>query len=66
VHKKGRTVFLYVFLYGAVRFVMEFFRGDDRGAQLWIFSQGQVISLLLIAVSITAYYFSIKQAKSES
>ena len=65
-HKKGQTVFLYMFMYGVLRFVMELFRGDDRGEFLLFMSQGQWISLLLIAASIIAYYFSVKQVKSES
>jgi len=62
-HKKGQTVFLYMFLYGVLRFVVEFFRGDDRGERLFFLSQGQVISLLLIAAALIAYFYSVKQNK---
>ena len=52
-HGKGQAVFAYVILYAAIRFVIEFFRGDDRGAGLWIFSQGQLISMVLIAAALS-------------
>ena len=42
----GRTFWLYMLLYAISRFVIEFFRGDERGT-IGIFSTSQFISLLL-------------------
>lgn len=55
-HKKGQTVFAYLFLYGLLRFLVEFLRGDDRGAQLLSLSQGQMISLIIIAASAWLFF----------
>lgn len=52
-------IYLYFFGYSILRFILEFFRADDRG-QIWIFSTSQWISL-----SITigfAIYFLIKRS----
>ncbi len=53
----GQTFFLYLFLYGALRFGLEFFRGDiDRG---FVFegtlSTSQFISLVLVPVAVYLY-----------
>lgn len=47
----GRTFWLYVLLYGISRFVIEFYRGDDRGAILGI-STSQFVSLIVVPVAI--------------
>ena len=47
----GTVLFSYVVLYGAARFVIEFFRFDDRGASLPPFSVSQWISLAGMAVA---------------
>ncbi len=47
----GRTFWRFVFLYGVSRFVIEYFRGDDRGTA-GMFSTSQVISLVLVPLSI--------------
>ena len=41
----GRTFWTYILLYAASRFVIEFYRGDDRG-YLSGLSTSQVVSLL--------------------
>jgi len=41
---------VYLIAYGAFRFVLEFFRGDDRGAFLGIISPSQFWSLLMIVL----------------
>ena len=46
----GQTFFIYIFTYSALRFVLEFFRGDPRG-QIFFLSTSQVISLLLIIMT---------------
>jgi phosphatidylglycerol:prolipoprotein diacylglycerol transferase len=47
----GRTFWGYMLLYAISRFIIEFFRGDPRGA-LGMFSTSQVISLILVPVSL--------------
>jgi phosphatidylglycerol:prolipoprotein diacylglycerol transferase len=48
----GRTFWSYMVLYGISRFVIEFFRGDDRGAVLGAVSTSQFISLVLVPLAI--------------
>jgi phosphatidylglycerol---prolipoprotein diacylglyceryl transferase len=47
----GRTFWLYMFLYAVSRFIIEFYRGDDRG-MVGIFSTSQFISVLLAPLAI--------------
>src|SRR6476469_1886972 len=47
----GRTFWLYMLLYAISRFIIEFYRGDERGT-VWIFSTSQFISVLLAPLSI--------------
>ncbi len=44
----------YLMLYAVARFIIEFFRGDIRGAILPLFSPSQVVSLVLFIAVITA------------
>ena len=44
----GRTFWLFVLLYSVSRFVIEFYRGDDRGMPLDWLSTSQLISLVLV------------------
>ena len=48
---EGRTFWLYMILYGVSRFVIEFFRGDDRGVILGV-STSQFVSIVLVPVAI--------------
>jgi len=58
----GRTFWLYMLLYAVSRFVIEFYRGDDRGS-VGIFSTSQFISLLLVPLAIVMLiYLSRRQA----
>ena len=52
----GRTFWLYMLLYAVSRFIIEFFRGDERGS-VGIFSTSQFISVLLapLAVGMLVY-----------
>lgn len=52
----GRTFWLYMLLYAISRFIIEFFRGDERGT-VGIFSTSQFISVLLapLAVAMLVY-----------
>jgi phosphatidylglycerol:prolipoprotein diacylglycerol transferase len=47
----GRTFWLYMLLYAVSRFIIEFFRGDERGT-VFMFSTSQFISLLLAPLAI--------------
>jgi phosphatidylglycerol:prolipoprotein diacylglycerol transferase len=47
----GRTFWLYVLFYAVSRFVIEFYRGDERG-MIWSISTSQFISLVLFPVSV--------------
>jgi phosphatidylglycerol:prolipoprotein diacylglycerol transferase len=47
----GRTFWAYMLMYGVSRFVIEFYRGDVRGA-IGMFSTSQFVSLLIVPVSI--------------
>jgi phosphatidylglycerol:prolipoprotein diacylglycerol transferase len=47
----GRTFWLYVLLYGISRFIIEFYRGDDRGVILGV-STSQFVSLIAVPVAL--------------
>jgi phosphatidylglycerol:prolipoprotein diacylglycerol transferase len=47
----GRTFWLYMLLYGVSRFVVEFFRGDERGMLMGL-STSQVVSLVVVPLSL--------------
>src|SRR5215212_411928 len=47
----GRTFWLYMLLYGISRFIIEFYRGDERGS-VGMFSTSQFISLLLVPLAL--------------
>lgn len=52
----GRTFWTFVLLYSVSRFIIEFFRGDDRGA-VAMFSTSQFISLLLFPLSLAMLWY---------
>lgn len=47
----GRTFWLYVLLYAISRFIIEFYRGDDRGVILGV-STSQFVSIVAVPVAI--------------
>ena len=53
---EGRTFWRFVLLYGLSRFAIEYFRGDDRG-MAGMFSTSQVISLVLVPLSIVMLWW---------
>lgn len=57
----GRTFWSYMLLYGISRFVIEFFRGDDRGVVFGAVSTSQFISLLLIPISLVMLLYLSRQ-----
>lgn len=53
----GRTFWLFVLLYSISRFVIEFYRGDDRGMPLAVLSTSQLISLVLFPLSLLMLWY---------
>jgi phosphatidylglycerol:prolipoprotein diacylglycerol transferase len=47
-HKEGTVIASYVIGYGLIRFIVEFFRGDDRGSYILGLSPSQFIAAALI------------------
>ena len=47
----GRTFWLYMLLYAISRFIIEFYRGDERG-MVGMFSTSQFISIILAPLAI--------------
>ena len=47
----GRTFWLYMLLYAVTRFIIEFYRGDPRGA-IGVLSTSQLISVVLVPISV--------------
>jgi len=62
----GQVFWVYVFLYGAMRFIIEIFRGDDRGAFIFgVVSVSQTIGILMICSSIFMnFYLRRKNTKN--
>lgn len=48
--RPGTGLKLYLFMYAVIRFVLEFFRGDEIRGHVWIFSTSQWIALITIVV----------------
>ena len=60
----GRTFWAYMLLYAISRFIIEFYRGDPRGA-VGMFSTSQLISITIVPVSIAMLvYLSRRPAPS--
>ena len=60
----GRTFWLYLFLYAVSRFVIEFYRGDERG-NVGIFSTSQFISLVLAPLAIAMLVYLARSISPE-
>ena len=58
----GRTFWLYMLLYAISRFIIEFFRGDERGT-VFMFSTSQFISLLLAPLALVMLVY-LSRAKA--
>jgi phosphatidylglycerol---prolipoprotein diacylglyceryl transferase len=59
----GRTFWQFVLLYSVSRFIIEFYRGDDRGA-VAMFSTSQTISLVLAPLSVLMLVWLARQASA--
>ena len=53
----GRTFWSFVGLYAVLRFVIEFYRGDDRGLVFGAISTSQFISLILLPLSLFMLWY---------
>ena len=54
-HAKGQCFALYVFLYSAARFCLEFLRGDYTDKVLGLFTSAQTTSLVLMLLALLAF-----------
>jgi len=64
-HKDGYIFVLYMLLYSTLRFAVEFFRGDDRGAFIFGLSPAQNISIIIFVIAIIILFFTKNGAKNE-
>jgi phosphatidylglycerol:prolipoprotein diacylglycerol transferase len=62
----GRTFWLFVLFYSVSRFVIEFFRGDDRGMPLEWMSTSQLISLVLFPLSVFMLWYLSRPSRPQS
>jgi phosphatidylglycerol:prolipoprotein diacylglycerol transferase len=63
-HVGGQIMLEYLFLYGCLRFFVEFFRDDERGFVLYgLLSTSQLIAILTILGSAAIYYFLVRHPK---
>jgi phosphatidylglycerol:prolipoprotein diacylglycerol transferase len=60
----GRTFWLYILMYAASRFFIEFYRGDERGA-VGIFSTSQFISLILVPLAVAMLVYLARAGSPE-
>src|SRR6266540_2479688 len=61
----GRTFWLYMLLYAISRFIIEFFRGDERGT-VFMFSTSQFISILLAPLAIVMLVYLSRQTPPDT
>jgi phosphatidylglycerol:prolipoprotein diacylglycerol transferase len=61
----GRTFWLYMLLYAISRFIIEYFRGDERGT-VGMFSTSQFISILLAPLAIVMLAYLSRQTPPET
>lgn len=60
----GRTLWLYMLLYAVSRFIVEFYRGDERGT-VFMFSTSQFISVLLAPLAVVMLIYLSRQETPE-
>jgi phosphatidylglycerol---prolipoprotein diacylglyceryl transferase len=60
----GRTFWLYMLLYAISRFIIEFYRGDERGS-VGIFSTSQFISILLAPLAVAMLVYLARRTAPE-
>ena len=57
----GRTFWLYMLLYAVTRYIIEFYRGDERGA-VGPFSTSQFISVILAPLAVVMLVYLARRA----
>lgn len=62
----GQVAALYLLLYSAGRFVLEFYRGDIIRGNVGVLSTSQFIAMILFAISIGMMMVSLKRQKPEA
>ncbi len=63
-HFAGQILLEYMLLYAILRFVIEFYRGDDRGFVLYgMLSTSQFIAALIFICSAAVYYYLLRRTK---
>jgi phosphatidylglycerol:prolipoprotein diacylglycerol transferase len=61
----GRTFWLYMLLYAISRFIVEFYRGDDRGVVFNLLSTSQFIAVIIVPVSVFMLYWLSRTTPTE-
>ncbi len=66
-YKKNKKINFIVYLlsYGSWRFIIEFFRADERGALLPFLTPAQAISVLAIAIGLILLFFRLKKRNAD-
>lgn len=62
-HPAGTTFGWYLIVYAALRFLVEFIRGDERGAGVAFLSPGQLISVILLAAGMVILWMKNRQPR---
>ena len=65
-HKDGTILLIYIACYSLLRFVIEFFRGDYRGAFVLGLSPSQCIAILISLVAFSTWLFITKKGSSHA
>jgi len=61
IKQEGMIFRIFLLLYSISRFIVEIFRGDDRGYVILNLSTTQIISLIIIIVASFSIVFSYKK-----
>lgn len=62
-HKPSSILLQYVTGYAAMRFIIEFFRGDYRGAYILGMSPSQALAVCTVCAAAAVYWFFMKEPK---
>ena len=65
-HFAGRTFWSFAFLYAVLRFIIEFYRGDDRGMVFNALSTSQFISIVLAPISLFMLWYLSRPKATQS
>jgi phosphatidylglycerol:prolipoprotein diacylglycerol transferase len=66
-HPAGQIMLEYLAIFACMRFVVEFFRDDDRGFILYgLISTSQFIAILTVLGSAAIYYFMVRKPANDS